>query len=104
MNREQKYYKIVRYDYTHNDMVYKLGLNKDILDFNPSGSCESGGLYFTDYENLGTFCNYGSIVATIRLCNDSQVYKDPDGNKWKADKFVIESFEPIKPTKLVIYT
>ena len=46
------YYKLVRDDYTHHNFTYKLGLNIDSIKFNPIDSCEPGGLYFTDFDNL----------------------------------------------------
>ena len=89
-DRIKTYYKFVRDDYTHNGFVYKLGLNIDHLPFNPSGSCESGGLYFTDLEHVLEYSDYGHLVAEIELPDNARIYKDPNGNKWKADRFIIK--------------
>ena len=90
------FYKVVREDLTHNEVVYKLGLNIDPLKFNPKGSCQSGGLYFTDIENIGKYFDYGNLVAYITIPNDALIYKDPEGDKWKADRFIIDRFEPFE--------
>jgi hypothetical protein len=90
------FYKVVREDLTHNAMVYKQGLNIDPLEFNPVGSCQSGGLYFTDFAHLGRFYAYGALVAIITIPEDAQVYRDPEEDKWKADRFIIERFESIE--------
>jgi hypothetical protein len=93
--QNKTFYKVVRRDLTHNAVVYKLGLNIDPMEFNPSGSCQQGGLYFTDFAHLGRFFGYGELVAVIIIPEDAQVYRDPDEDKWKADRFIIDRFEPI---------
>lgn len=93
MDNSVLYYKVVNYDLVHNDFTYCIGLNQDTEPFNPTGSCEPGGLYFTDLDNLGSFYNYGDMIAVIKLCEDSKVYQDPEGDKWKTDKFIIERIE-----------
>ena len=89
------YYKVVRDDLTHHGFTYKLGLNVDTLYFNPSGSCRPGGLYFTDIDNLGTFFDFGNLIAFIKIPIDAQVYSEPCGSKWKANRIIIEKFVTI---------
>jgi hypothetical protein len=91
------YYKIVSHDYIHHGFTYKLGLNIDSIKFNPADTCKPGGLYFTDFDNLGTYYKHGDLIAFIKIPSDAQVYKDPYGTKWKADRFIIEKFESIDP-------
>ena len=75
---------------THNEFVYKVGLNEDTLQFNPSGECLPGGLYFTDITNCFKWRDYGDMVAIISLFQDSQIYVEPCGTKMKANKFNID--------------
>ena len=72
------FYKIVRSDLIHHGFKYQLGLNVDTKQFNPSGSCESGGLYFTNINNLLDFCYCGQHIALIEIPDDSQIYIDDD--------------------------
>ena len=96
LDRTKIYYKFVRDNYTHNDFVYKLGLNIDHLPFYPNDSCKPGGLYFTDLEHILEFSNYGNLVAEIELPDNARIYKDPNGNKWKTDRFIIKQFNTIE--------
>lgn len=71
---------------------YNLGLNIDNLEFNPSGQCRSGGLYYTTVSQGYKWINRGNIVAIIRIPDDAKVYNENCGTKSKADKFIIENF------------
>lgn len=93
-DRTKTYYKVLRQDLTHHGFKYQLGLNVDTVPFNPTGSCQLGGLYFTDKENLHEFLQYGNLIADIRIPKDAKVYQDPDKYKWKADKIEIMSITP----------
>ncbi len=98
----KKYYKALNKNLTHHGFVYKLGLNVDVLPFNPTGSCLPGGLYYTDLEHIAEyFEHYGDLVAEVEPVG--QIYLDPeidlDGGKvvkWKTDKLIIKSIEPIE--------
>jgi len=85
-----KYYKILNEKEKHFGLQYKTGLNKDPNPFNPSGCCQSGGMYFSSNHILDFFC-MGPWIREVTLCKDSNIYKDPDPNseKWKTDKFVL---------------
>jgi hypothetical protein len=85
------WYKILKEDLIHNKFQYKIGLNIDTLLFNPSGSCKSGGLYYTNLHNLARFLHYGCYIADVEIPDDARVYEDPQGNKWKADRLIILS-------------
>ena len=76
----------------HHTHTYRLGLNVDKIKFNPCGSCEPSGLYFTNFENLGSFYEYGSLVAIIKIPIDAMVKYDGE-DKWKADSFIIEQID-----------
>ena len=85
-----KYYKILKEDENHHGLQYKMGLNVDHIPFNPSGSCESGGMYYAQKDILA-FLYIGPWIREVTLCPDSNIYKDPNPNpeKWKTDKFIL---------------
>ena len=41
-------YKFTNKDEYHHGLPYHDGVNIDIVPFNPSGECSSGGMYFFD--------------------------------------------------------
>jgi hypothetical protein len=82
------FFKFLREDLTHNNFKYKLGENIDFIQFNPSGECEKGGLYFTTLNHIFEFMDYGTQIGVIALYDDSQVHVEP--NKYKTDKFILE--------------
>jgi len=85
------YYKVVREDHDHNGFIYKKGLNvlNEPFNDNPKASCVGGRLYFTDYENLPLFLYHGDLIYEVTIPKDARVVKDPDGNKWGADRLVL---------------
>ena len=91
IGRETTFYKFLNKNRNHYDFQYKLGVNIDTNEFNPRGSCQGGGLYFTDNENVMQFRGYGDSIACITLLKDAQFYIDPEGNKYKTDKFRIDA-------------
>lgn len=94
MNRIGKkttFYKFLNKNRNHYDFQYKLGINIDTNEFNPHGSCQAGGLYFADNESVMQFRGYGDSIACITLLKDAQFYIDPEGSKYKTDKFRIDA-------------
>ena len=89
------YYKILNSKWNHHEFQYKLGLNIDTIPFNPTGSCQSGGLYYTDEKHIVKFFEYGCDIAEVEIPEDANVYKDPREDKWKADKLIILRVYPI---------
>jgi len=85
------YYKVVRKNHNHNGFIYKKGLNVLNEPFNddPKASCVTGRLYFTDYKNLPKFFDYGYYIYEIVVPKDARVVKDPEGDKWGADRLVL---------------
>lgn len=83
--------KVLNQSWNHNGFQYQLGLNIDTEKFNPSGMCETGGLYFTDNENVHKYLGYGCYIAEVEVPPDAQVYADPEGDKWKADRLIIKA-------------
>ncbi len=93
--RTPKYVKILNESMLHNRFEYKLGLNTDHIPFNPSGSCEPGGLYFTDLNNFYKFLEYGTLIADVEVPEGVEIYADPDGDKWKAPSIIISNIRLI---------
>ena len=86
--KNTKFYRFMNDNLTHYGFTYKIGLNKDVYPFNPSGECEIGGLYFCDESTCYLFCtHYGNKVAFIEIPDDARVYIEE--NKFKADKIII---------------
>jgi len=84
------YYKVTNEQECHNGYQYKDGLNilKEEFNDNPNDSCCPGGFYFTDYENLPRFFEYGTWIREVTIPTDARVVKDPQGNKWRTDKII----------------
>jgi hypothetical protein len=87
-----KYYKILRDDLTHFGFTYKLGLNVDILSFDPTGNCRPGGLCYTDLEHIVLYVKYGKNIAEVEPVG--QKYEEKD--RWKTDKLFIHSITPLQ--------
>jgi hypothetical protein len=86
--------KCLNNELTHWNFQYKIGLNEDCLPFKPTGSCNPGGLYFTTAEYINDFLDYGLNIAVIELCTDAEFYIDPEGIKFKTNKFIIKEILP----------
>jgi len=84
------YYKVTNEDECHNGYQYKDGLNilEEEFNDNPEHSCVPGGFYFTDYEYLPEFLNYGIFIREVSIPEDARVVKDPQGDKWRTDKII----------------
>ena len=83
------YYKILNEKETHHGLKYHDGLNVDPLPFNPSGDCESGGIYFSR-EDILAFLYYGPWIRQITLPEGEPIYKNPGSpKKWKAKRVIL---------------
>lgn len=89
------YYKILYKNKTHNDLVYKEGLNRDFVPFNPTGSCRPGGIYFARKDILA-FLYVGPLICKVTLPKDARIYKDPGRvEKWKTDKIILSKAKKV---------
>jgi hypothetical protein len=80
----------------HHDFKYKEGLNVDTKPFQPKGSCEPGGLYYTSLEHLALWFNEEwSLIADVTVPADARVYAEPCGTKWKADRIELSNIRPV---------
>jgi hypothetical protein len=91
---KQQFQKCLNNELKHFDFQYKIGLNEDMIPFNPTGSCKSGGLYFTTTKYINKFLEYGLNIAILELCEDAEFYIEPNGIKFKTNKFIIKEILP----------
>ena len=86
------FWRLTNENETHNDYQYKDGLNELPVNekFNPSGSCEPGGLYFLgDTVLQWAYYQKYSWLRMVEIPDDARVYEDPYGDKYKADKLFL---------------
>jgi len=93
--RNKIFIKIINKDYKHFDHEYIHGINEDKIPFNPDDSCLPGGLYFITENYLIEFLyiiqnRNGKYIVRVSIPDDAQVYKDPEGNKFKTDKMFVD--------------
>ena len=91
---KNEFRKCLNNELTHHKFRYKIGLNKDTIPFNPSGSCKPGGLYFSRKENINDIINFGLNIAILELCKDAEFYIEPNRKFFKTNKFIIKEILP----------
>ena len=74
------YYKILNQTMNHHGFQYKEGVNVDIIPFHPSGECQAGGLYFTDWNHIHEYISYGTLLADVSIPDDALVYQETTSN------------------------
>ena len=85
----QQFQKCLNNELKHYNFQYKIGLNEDLIPFNPRYYCKPGGLYFTTKEHINKFIQYGLNIAILELCEDAEFYIEPGGKKFKTNKHII---------------
>jgi len=89
METKMKFWKITNDQENHNGMQYHDGLNEDILEFNPSGDCDPGGIYFASKDIL-EFLDYGPWIREVTLPENEEVYENPGTPvKYKAHRVIL---------------
>ena len=87
------YYKITNQREVHNYMRYKDGLNVDVLPFNPTGDCQSGGIYFASTDILA-FLDYGPWIRKVIIPEGETIYENPstldNPKKYKSHSVFLE--------------
>ena len=84
------YFKIFNEDDNHHGFQYQDGLNTDSNEFEPNGSCIADGLYFTDEKHICEFFRYGPYIRQVEIPDgETNITKDPDGNKWRSKSLFI---------------
>jgi len=104
--QKKQWFKILNTDFCHNNFQYKLGVNKDILPFDPRPNCGPGGLYFTERAFLHLYLGFGDHIALVDVPDDAQVCQME--NKLKTDqlelvwiKTITQFFEDAENADLV---
>ena len=88
-------YKITNEEEKHRGMQYKDGLNVDVVPFDPTGDCNSGGIYFAR-EDILFFLNYGCWIRKVTIPEGGEVYTNPSYPwKFKAHSVILGPRERI---------
>ena len=97
--------KLTNQNENHFNFQFKTGENIDIHNFNPTGQCQSGGIYFTDTDNFYHWLNYNSgemkYYRIVTIPDDALVY-DESIEKKKANKLILSERIEIKGSELLI--
>ena len=86
----------------HYDFQYQDGWNEDHLDFNPSNSCQAGGLYFCLPGLIRRFKNINGNTHFVRIVTidpDEPVWDEGNG-KFKAKRIHLGPKNPISDFKI----
>ncbi len=86
--------KVLNKDLKHHGFQYKEGLNVDTVPFNPSGDCESGGLYYATTEHIFKFLSFGYFIADVTIPQDAKVYETK--GKFKADRIILSNIRRVE--------
>jgi IMP cyclohydrolase len=88
---------------THHGMHYVDGDNLDILPFNDSGECESGGLYVTQLKDYYLYHHgYGKYARRVRISDTALIYVEQ--NKLKCDEIYLEDRMPKDELLEILFT
>jgi len=85
--KDNTFYKLTNDEENHNGFQFKDGMNVDNILFNPTKKCSPGGIYFTEYDKIPIWIEYGdNVMYWIRkvvIPDNAQVYIED--YKFKAD-------------------
>ena len=90
-------YKILHSNMKHYGYRWRLGVNVDPLPWNPKGSCEPGGLYFTTFRNLGQYSQSPydeNLIGRITVDDDEPVWQEHQ--KWKAHRVTLSDVVAVR--------
>jgi len=88
--------KFLRSNLTHHCFKYKEGLNVDYIQFNPTGNCKPGGLYYTDLIHMDYYSGFGTKLAYVEVPDDAKTYQESNAvvdevMKWKSDRIILNN-------------
>jgi hypothetical protein len=88
--RNRKYVKLLRNDLTHFWFTYKMGLNVDVLPFDPHVDCKPGGLYFCEPSDVKYHLGGGfTYIADVTIPSNARIVEG--AHKCKADRIVLSN-------------
>jgi hypothetical protein len=94
------YYKLLRPDLIHYDFIYKEGLNELSEPFNPGLECGSGGLYYSDQDNIFKYLELYSydpdlLIGIVSLPDNAKFVSINMNNekKYKSDKIILSDIQ-----------
>lgn len=85
-----RYFCLTNKKECHRGFQYKTGLNEDYLEFNPTGECEPGGLYFVHQSQVYHVWIHVYTFTWIREVNlpeNEQIWCE--GWKYKAKRLIL---------------
>jgi hypothetical protein len=91
--RKTRLFRVIDTKNGHHGYTYKVGLNEDPKEFGVRGKCVSGGLYFTNPQNLISFWNYGDRVAEVEIPEGEPVFEVSSAGplKYRAKRIIVSA-------------
>jgi hypothetical protein len=84
-----KFYKFINEEKCHHGLNFDVGDIIDPIEFNPTNECSKGGIYFTTFDHIFNFLDYGCYFCEILISDDSRCYIEY--SKIKANKITIKN-------------
>lgn len=88
--KDTLFVKLTNSNECHNGFQFRDGLNSDTVEFDPTGECSPGGLYFCEQSKIMKWIDYDGQMFYIRhviIPDDARVYIEE--NKFKADRIIL---------------
>jgi hypothetical protein len=83
--------KLTNENENHNGYQFNTGLNTDTQNFDPTGECKKGGIYFCEDNKIGMWLHYNKTLCVnyrqVNIPDDAKVYIE--SNKFKTDKIIL---------------
>ena len=86
-----KYYKILVEKEKHNGLQFRGGRVDDPNEFQETGSCVPGGIYFAPATSILAFVDIGPWIREVTVPDDAQMVRDPGTGieKYRASSVVL---------------
>jgi hypothetical protein len=87
------WFKVTNPEGIHRGVMYRTGFvstlrDGEVFESNPRKSKCGGRLYFTELRYIPEFYYFGPWLHVIEIPSTAQMVKDPDGDKWGADRLL----------------
>lgn len=102
---EQVFYKVTNRNENHNGFQYKDGLNILDKEFDniQENICSPNGLYFTTFDNIYRFIDYGVHIREVYVPVEAQYVVDIHGCKYRSDMIVLGKKYEIRDIETIKY-